>query len=185
MCSNLKTERSVEEIMLMLVNSSWLCNRRTDIIIPNLSWGLLNHEADLVIINKSHYLTEIEIKRSLPDLRKDFEKCVYHEDEKVYNFYYCIPEEIRFEADEIFKSHQDKIRKLYKCEVAFQTDKIKYPAVIYYDDNGMLSTNRAFPGRGGRKLFLEEIVTLERLLSIRFWDRVEKPYKGKVPFVKP
>ena len=67
------TNLSVNEIMLLVVENPIFCNIRTDIVIPNLSWGLLNHEADLAIINKSGYLTEIEIKRSYQDLKKDFE----------------------------------------------------------------------------------------------------------------
>ena len=63
------TKLSVNEIMLLIVGNPVWCNIRTDIVVPNLSWGLLNHEADLAIIRKSGYLTEIEIKRSYQDLK--------------------------------------------------------------------------------------------------------------------
>ena len=85
------TNLTVKQIENALIFGSGMFSVRNDIIIPNLSWGLLNHEADLAIINKTGYLTEIEIKRSLADLRADFKKDVYHCDERVYNFYYCIP----------------------------------------------------------------------------------------------
>ena len=81
------TNLTVKEIENALVFSGWF-SIRNDIIIPNLSWGLLNHEADLAILNK----TEIEIKRSLADLRADFKKDIFHGDEHVYRFWYCLSE---------------------------------------------------------------------------------------------
>lgn len=48
---------------------------RTHIIVPNISWGLRGmHEMDLAIIFRSGYLKEIEIKRSIQDLKADFKK---------------------------------------------------------------------------------------------------------------
>lgn len=52
------TKLTVDEIQIALRNSG-IWNKRQDIFIPNLSWGLLNYEADLVIITKSGYLTEV------------------------------------------------------------------------------------------------------------------------------
>ena len=37
---------------------------RQNIIVPNVSWSFLNYEADLVVLTKSNYATEIEIKIS-------------------------------------------------------------------------------------------------------------------------
>lgn len=59
------TNLSVKEIENILVN--FLGGVRTNIMVPNLSWGLLNHEADFVSIDKNGYLTEVEIKRSFED----------------------------------------------------------------------------------------------------------------------
>jgi len=69
-------------------------NFRNNVIVPNVSWGLLNHEADLLILNKSGYLTEIEIKRSWADFLADFRKRHTHEDTKVSWHYYAVPESI-------------------------------------------------------------------------------------------
>ena len=41
---------------------------RQNIIVPNISWGFMNHEADMFIVRKSGYAIEIEIKRSKSDL---------------------------------------------------------------------------------------------------------------------
>jgi hypothetical protein len=42
-------------------------NYRQNIIVSNVSWGLGIHECDLLIITKSGYATEVEIKVSLSD----------------------------------------------------------------------------------------------------------------------
>lgn len=42
------TKLTIDEIELAIVNSG-LFNKRNDIIVPNISWGLLNHEADMVV----------------------------------------------------------------------------------------------------------------------------------------
>ena len=76
------TKLTVDEIELAIVNST-LFNKRRDIIVPNVSWGLLNHEADMVIMTPSGYLTEIEIKRSWEDFKADFKKGHKHDDERI------------------------------------------------------------------------------------------------------
>ena len=66
---------------------------RKHIIVPNVSWGFFReHEADVVVITKANYLTEIEIKRSWHDFLKDFRKDSYHSDNRIKSFYYCVPE---------------------------------------------------------------------------------------------
>jgi len=168
----IETRFSVEDITILLRNSGrW--NKRTDTMLPNLSWGLLNHEADLCIISKTGYLTEIEIKRSLEDLRADFKKKIFHDDERVYNFYYCLPISIKDKALELFEEHKYKILEFYRCN---STSNIadEYPAIIWYDENGSLSF-QGWPMRSGcRKLFLEERDKIGRLMSLRYWDVVEK-----------
>ena len=41
------TKLSVRQIQLALYNFSPLFNKRSDTMATNISWGLLNHEADL------------------------------------------------------------------------------------------------------------------------------------------
>lgn len=69
-------------------------NPRTNLIIPNVSWGFLNHEADLIIISSAGYLTEIEIKISVADCKKDLEKRHGHRSNKIKNLYFAVPEYI-------------------------------------------------------------------------------------------
>lgn len=46
---------------------------RRNLVVPNVSWGLpnLRHEADLVVVYGSGWASEIEIKVSRSDLRRD------------------------------------------------------------------------------------------------------------------
>ena len=69
---------------------------RQHIIVPNISWGFLSHEADLCVITKSGCLKEIEIKRSFSDFKADFKKGHTHNDRqnRITEFYYAFPIEL-------------------------------------------------------------------------------------------
>lgn len=69
-------------------------NIRTHIIVPNVSWGLNLHECDLLIVTKSNYAIEVEIKVSKSDLKKDAEKMHMHESSKIKLLYFAIPEKM-------------------------------------------------------------------------------------------
>ena len=47
---------------------------RETIVVPNVSWGLINHEADLLVLKPSGWAEEVEIKISRSDLRRDLKK---------------------------------------------------------------------------------------------------------------
>lgn len=152
------TKLTVDEIQLALYNSG-IWNKRQDIFVPNLSWGLLNHEADLVILTKSGYLTEVEIKRSWEDFKADFKKEHEHKDEHVYRFYYCIPESIK-----------DKV-------ISFLEERYELicPSVLCYTEEGEIKiTPGGWPNTGGRRLFIEEQLTVARLGCMRIWNLKEK-----------
>lgn len=169
------TNLSVKQIELMLHNSGWW-NKRTDVMLPNLSWGLLNHEADFVIVSKSGYLTEIEIKRSYADLKADFKKDVFHRDERIYRFMYCLPLSIREKALALFDENYGKIAELYGHNPDYKYTQQFFPYIIWYEENGHLSVEpKKLDSRSGaRRLFLEERETIGRLASIRYWDLANK-----------
>lgn len=171
MSSSLATKRTVAEIQNALARRVF--DTRNDIMIPNLSWGLLNHEADFVVINKSHYLTEVEIKRSLSDLKADFKKDNFHRDELVSRFFYCLPLSIREKALEVFKEHVEEIRKLYGSRY------MDLPAIIWYDEELHFTREQGSNSvAAGRKLFIEEINTVTRLISIRYWSLLNDYLEG-------
>jgi len=163
--SGIVTEHTVREIQQAL-HDSWLFNKRSDIMVPNVSWGLLPYEADFVDINRSGYLTEVEIKRSFKDFKKDFNKSHSHDDERVYYFYYCVPEVI-----------YDKVIEFLEEAYKGKPNYLK-PAVLYYNEElGIGYKNYGSTvamhkdGVRYRKLFLEEQLTVARLGTLRYWKQ--------------
>jgi len=69
-------------------------NHRKNIVIPNVSWGMFTHECDLIRLTPAGYCTEIEVKISLSDLKKDKEKQHKHMEKngKIKYLYFAIPE---------------------------------------------------------------------------------------------
>lgn len=154
------TTLSINEIILALRNCG-LWNKRSDIMIPNLSWGLLPYEADFVVISKSGYLTEVEIKRSWSDFLADFKKKHKHDAEQVYYFYYCVPEKITEQVVEYLRQKELPL------------------AVLSYNDSGVVkSIGYGYSSLNGkhRKLFIEEQLTIARLGQLRFWNLLEAQY---------
>ena len=90
---------------------------RQNIIVPNVSWSFINYEADLVVLTKSNYATEIEIKVSKADLKKDKEKRHTHNSNYFKYLYFAVPKElVEFALTEIpekaglyevYRSHRD------------------------------------------------------------------------------
>lgn len=62
---------------------------------------IVNHECDMLIVTKNQYLTEVEIKISLSDLKADFKKKHRHKDKNIKNFYYAFPAEMKEKAIEL------------------------------------------------------------------------------------
>ena len=69
---------------------------RSHLIVPNVSWGALNHEADVLVVRSTGYCLEFEIKRSFADFKKDFEKWKWRGglDKCIKEFWYVFPAEL-------------------------------------------------------------------------------------------
>lgn len=76
-----------------LAIAEWL-GPRSHLIVPNVSWGMLNHEADLLCLSRSGYATEIEIKVSVSDLRRDHKKQHQHNHSLIRYLYFAVPVEM-------------------------------------------------------------------------------------------
>jgi hypothetical protein len=81
---------TTSEIEITLVKS---LNPRLNMIVPNVHWALFNYELDLLLITKSGYAWEIEIKTSKQDLIRDKKKYHQHKDYKnrIKYLYFAIP----------------------------------------------------------------------------------------------
>jgi hypothetical protein len=69
-------------------------NPRTNLIVPNVSWGMFLHECDLLVLTPSGYAYEIEIKTSKQDLIKDLDKPHKHDSKKIKKLYFAIPSKL-------------------------------------------------------------------------------------------
>lgn len=69
-------------------------NMRRHFIVPNVSWGLGIHECDLLLVKKTGYAVEIEIKRSVADIKKDLNKKHKHISNKIKELWFAIPESL-------------------------------------------------------------------------------------------
>ena len=184
--SKLDTSLSVAQIQLALHNSG-LWNKRSDIMVPNLSWGLLPYEADFVVLSKSGYLTEVEIKRSWADFKADFNKSHRHDDERIYHFFYCVPVAIFPKVKDFLVERLKMEMETTRNNVLNMDDKTKevflknilnhpkLPAVLTFDEYG--NVKAAGFGYSGayrnncRKLFIEEQLQVARLGCLRYWKQ--------------
>ena len=72
---------------------------RYNLIVPNVSWGIANlHECDMLILSKSNYATEVEIKISMADLKRDIHKKHGHRHNHIARFFYTVPEDLQDKA---------------------------------------------------------------------------------------
>lgn len=77
------------EIELALANH---LNIRTNIIVPNIHWGLLPYEVDLLVLSSKGYATEIEIKVSVSDLKADKLKKHDHSSNLIKRLFFAMPD---------------------------------------------------------------------------------------------
>lgn len=143
------------------------------------------HECDMLVLSKSGYLTEIEIKRSWTDFLADFKKKHNHHNYPIIKyFYYCVP-------ISIFEKVRDKLEKRYNNKQG--NDTFDYTGIITYDED----LNLTFHGKrvkwlnqdeyhetypqmlGAQKLYLEQRLELARLGTMRIITLKENIIKLK------
>lgn len=153
------TSRTITEIEVALAKHDKF-NYIKNVVAFNVN-GLgeslrLFHECDMLVLSKSGYLTEIEIKRSWQDYLKDFKKEHAHYGyDLIKNFYYCVPISIKDKAIEYFNENG--------C--------FMISGFIIYDEDLNISfesvdnSNKEY--RKFRKLFLEEQFQVARFGAMR------------------
>ena len=124
------------------------------VTVPNVSWGLIHYEADLVVLKKSGYAWEIEIKVSKADLKKDLEKRHKHNSRWLRELHFAIPEKLQ--------QHMELIPV--------------HAGVLVVDKRGVVHPyRRAAANTQAIKLDFEKQFQLARLGALRIW-----PLKRKV-----
>lgn len=145
-------------------------NFRNNLVVPNVSWGMLNHEADIIVMSKSGYLTEVEIKRSWADFLADFRKKHDHQDSLVSYYFYAVPSSIL-----------DKCRaKLEEVDPFKRWGLLSYSEETFTDGDVDCWVNLQYlPSNStqhnpSKKLTLEQQYQLARLGNMRSWTLKNK-----------
>lgn len=154
------TERTLYEIEVALSKTDGFNYIRNIVAFNVNGWSdklSIWHECDMLVLSKSGYLTEIEIKRSFSDFLADFKKKHHHESGGIIKyFYYCVPEKI---CDKVYA-------ELLEREIPFSGvitfDEDLNIRNLGYDKNGHVRA--IYPNR---KLFLEEQLQVARFGSMR------------------
>lgn len=160
---------------------------RENIIVPHVSWGYFRtHEADMVVISKSGYLTEIEIKRSWSDFLQDFKKTTNHYENKVDRLYYCVPDSLYERVLDYLLKDVDwsKYNFDYVPSASAPSYLPRIPCgVMTYTEQGSLQVRQSAPviqtffhkDHKDYRLFIEEQLAIARLGTLRYWSSKVKP----------
>lgn len=135
-------------------------NIRQCVIVPNISWGLQIHECDLLIVTKSGYATEVEIKISLADLKKDAIKKHAHTSKKIKYLYFAIPEKLLPHIEHI-PAHAG-IFVLKRCRYNPDSDSVMEYSYVE-------KIREAQKNPQSRALTPSEITDVMRLGCMRIW----------------
>lgn len=140
---------------------------RRNIIVPNISWGLLSHEVDLLVVRKSGVAVEVEIKISVQDLKADFKKSHHHVEKqnRITEFYYAMPKDIYEKCIDIIPESAGII----VCE-----------RIINYKKQSIVKTTllrKSKRIKDSRKLTTEEQFKVAKLGCMRIFSLKEKIVK--------
>src|SRR5665213_1483470 len=92
------------DVMKLIASGQYskFAQRKNWLVIPNVSWGFLRYEADLLVVTKSKFCTEIEVKISLSDWKADFIKRKHKiPDNRIKYQYYAAPMELALRYTEL------------------------------------------------------------------------------------
>lgn len=134
---------------------------RTHTIVPNVSWGLgLKHEADMLVLDKSNRLTEVEIKVSKSDLKADLSKKHGHSSPIISRLVYAVPDDLVETASQILPNGVGII------SVSWNSYRGSYKAKWVRNCKHSKS----------RKPDEKQIIKLAQLGCMRIWSLKEKLY---------
>lgn len=141
----MKYETTSEIEMAVARHLDW----RRNIVVPNISWGAGVHECDIFSVSGAGWATEIEIKISAADLKKDASKKHGHRSNKIKFLYFAIPK---------------KMLRYWK--------HIPARAGVYVVDQkgGVHRLRQAVKNETAHVLSEKEIANIARLGVMRYWS---------------
>lgn len=153
-----------------------LFNPRQNLIVPNVSWGMFNHECDLIVVSAAGLIREIEIKVSKSDLIKDAEKWHGHRDNMISRLYFAIPKKLEKHIEYI-PNHAGIIvvqaRTIWNEETGYRLATIHD---VHPWTTDIIKTTKRL---GNYHISLDERIALMRLSNLRIWGLKEKILKLK------
>lgn len=164
----IETKLSVKEIERLISIS---VRYPLSMLMRSASWLRKPHDkfgTIIFVLTPPKYAT---MMRSFEDLGRFQEKC-YHDAEQIYQFFYVLPFSIKEKAIELFRTHQREDAYIRAFGISTEYREA-LPAIIFYNDDGQIVERTRFNGHlygHHRKLFIEEKLTITRLLSIRYWN---------------
>jgi len=162
--------RKIKTLEMEIVLAAYF-NYLTNLVIPNVSYGFLTYEADLLVLMKSGWVDEVEIKVSLSDLKADAKKRHTHDSPKLRRLYFAIPEYLVEKGLQYIPEKAgvlvvvDKEYCNYKKEVTIKREVVKL--------------REAKVNKVASKLTTEDQFKLVRLGAIRVWGLKKKLLKEK------
>lgn len=151
----------------MEVELARFLNYRVNIIVPNVSWGMFSHECDLIRLTPAGYCSEIEIKVSLYDLKKDKHKFHNHVDgngygrNKIKYLYFAIPEYL--------ERHIEYIPERAGILIVYEVVKDWLPKPIL-----RVKEIRSPKKQSNYKFSVKERLRLLELMAMRIWGLKKK-----------
>jgi len=127
---------------------------RECIVVPNISWGINLHECDLLVVRKSGYGIEIEIKVSKSDLKADAKKGHQHFDrlDRLSELYFAIPDYMKDCVEYI--PERAGILILHRSEWGVEIQTLR---------KAVINKNR-------RKFTDQEMLKIAHLGTMRIWN---------------
>lgn len=153
----------------------YLKDKNIPLAVPNVSWGFLNYEADILYTTNSHYLNEIEIKVSRSDLRADKNKKHEHDDPRIKSLYFAIPKDMK-ESIELIP---EKAGVLLVSRSTSGYSRLVDGKYERYEVNKYLVRELRKPkqNRKAEKLGFEDLYRIARLGTLRSWSLKRKLLK--------
>jgi hypothetical protein len=144
---------------------------RSHIVVPNVHWGLgFNHELDLLSITIPAFIgTEIEIKVSKGDLKRDLLKKHKHEDPRIRQLYFAVPIEL-----------EEAVFEYVPKEAGIITISKNPDAVYMHRMYRCVIRRNAKPQKYFTAFTDKELFRLMRLGNMRYWSLFHKKFMVKL-----
>ena len=167
-----------KEILLAL---SYRHDLRTQILVPNVSWGLVSWgECDLLAVSEAGYVTEYEIKLTLADFKREWKKkrwisksgtpddnYYYRAFRKMVKFYYIVvPEKVSDKVEPLIPEHIGAGLISIVEKPDWRTLFVGYATEV----------QPAIANRKAKKLTDEQRMSLGRLAAMRYWNLARSNY---------